>query len=62
MARYEQASKPKRKTPAERSDELTAASRLLKEESAARRAQAADATQDAKDKKPAPASGDTPSA
>jgi hypothetical protein len=37
MARYESAPRPKRKTPAERSDELTAASRLLKEESAARR-------------------------
>jgi hypothetical protein len=40
MARYEQASRPKRKTPAERSVELTAASRLLKEESAERRKQA----------------------
>jgi hypothetical protein len=42
MARYEQSSRPKRKTPAERSVELMAASRLLKEESAERRAKAAE--------------------
>ncbi len=38
MARIEQASQPKRKTPAERSEELAAASRQLKAEAAERRA------------------------
>jgi hypothetical protein len=42
MARYDPSSRPKRKTPAERSEELAAASRQLKEESAERRKKAAE--------------------
>jgi hypothetical protein len=40
MARYQEAGRPRRKTPAERSEELLAASRQLKEESAQRRQRA----------------------
>jgi hypothetical protein len=40
MARYQEAGRPRRKTPAERSEELLAASRQLKEESALRRKRA----------------------
>jgi hypothetical protein len=42
MARYDPSSRPKRKTPAERSEELAAASRQLKEESAERRKKASE--------------------
>jgi hypothetical protein len=42
MARYQEAGRPRRKTPAERSEELLAASRQLKEESAQRRKRASE--------------------
>jgi hypothetical protein len=54
MARNDQSSRPKRKTPAERSDELLAASRRLKEESAERRERAADAKNEQPAEKDAP--------
>jgi hypothetical protein len=42
MARDQEAGRPRRKTPAERSEELLAASRQLKEESAQRRQRASE--------------------
>ena len=55
MARHQQAPRPPRKTPAERSEELAAASRQLKQESAERRAAA---ESKGKSRKPAEADAD----
>ena len=57
MARHQQAPRPPRKTPAERSEELAAASRQLKQESAERRA-AAETKSKGKSRKPADADAD----